>query len=179
MFRLYVALILVAEVFFLSTLPFIAPEIPFWMFFAALPVTLVIAYGIYRARNSASFRMRRLSPDEITGYRPRSAPDDGADERKSSPEELSRLIVERTAEIRRTLTESPSEIRIEMCALGYRACVNDMISLTHLTNEELENAGLLRRLVLRRARKKATDALTATRQALPQSALRATHQEQQ
>lgn len=177
MFRLYVALILLAEIIFLALLPFVAPGVPVWIFFAVLPLTLVGAYVVHRLRNSASFRMRRLSPDEITRHKPAREP--GAEKDRNTPEELSRLIVERTAEIRRTLTESPSEIRIEMCALGYRACVNDMISLTHLTNEELPNAGFLRRLVLRRARKRATDALTATREALPQSALRATRQEQQ
>lgn len=179
MYRLYVALILVAEVSCLAILPFVAPRVPIWIFFAILPLTLVVVYAIHRVRNSAAYRMRRLSPDEITRYSSpsgTSAEDGGQD---TSPEELSRLIVERTAEIRRTLTESPSEVRIEMCVLGYRACVNDMISLTHLSNEEYPNAGFLRRIALRRARKKATDALTATREALPQSALRATHQEQQ
>ena len=179
MYRLYVALILVAEIFFLAVLPFVAPGVPVWIFFAILPLTLVAAYAIHRVRNSPAFRMRRLSPDEITRHASPggSGLEDGSQDAK--PEELSRLIVERTAEIRRTLTENPSEVRIEMCALGYRACVNDMISLTHLSNEELPNAGFLRRITLRRARKKATDALTATREALPQSALRATHQEQQ
>lgn len=179
MYRLYVSLILVAEIFVLAVLSFVAPGIPVWIFFAILPLTLVATYSIHRVRNSAAFRMRRLSPDEITRY---SSPRESgveAGERETSPEELSRLIVERTAEIRRTLAETPSEIRIEMCALGYRACVNDMISLTHISNEEFPNAGFLRRIALRRARKKATDALTATREALPQSALRATHQEQQ
>ena len=27
-----------------------------------------------------------------------------------------------------------------MCALGYRACANDMITLTHLTNQALPDA---------------------------------------
>ncbi|HEX2729807.1 MAG TPA: hypothetical protein VHM16_08625 [Rubrobacteraceae bacterium] len=179
MYRLYVALILVAEISFLAVLPFVAPGIPMWISLAILPLTLVAAYAIHRIRNSAAYRMRRLSPDEITHYDSPSESGVENGEEDATPEELSRLIVERTAEIRRTLTESPSEIRIEMCALGYRACVNDMISLTHLSNEEFPNAGFLRRIALLRARKKATDALTATRKALPQSALRATHQEQQ
>jgi hypothetical protein len=54
-----------------------------------------------------------------------------------------------------------------------------MITLTHLANEELPNAGFLRRMKLRRARKKATDALVEAREALPPGALRATRQEQQ
>jgi hypothetical protein len=116
--------------------------------------------------------MRRLSPEVIASYRFRR-PD------TNSPEDLSRSIVERATEIQRTLAEEHSEIRVEMCTLGYRACVNDMITLTHLTNEELPNAGLLRRMKLRRARKKATDALAGAREALPPGALRATRQEHQ
>jgi hypothetical protein len=66
-----------------------------------------------------------------------------------------------------------------MCALGYRACANDMITLTHLTNETLPNASLLQRVRLRRARRKAIDALTGARKALPPGALRAAPQERQ
>ena len=66
-----------------------------------------------------------------------------------------------------------------MCALGYRSCVNDMITLTHLANEELPNAVPIRRMKLRRVRRKATDALSEAREALPPGALRATRQEQQ
>ena len=36
--------------------------------------------------------------------------------------------------------DAADETRIEMCALGYRACANDMISLTHLVNEALPSA---------------------------------------
>jgi hypothetical protein len=54
-----------------------------------------------------------------------------------------------------------------------------VITLTHLTNEQLPNVGLLKRMRLRRARKKATDALAEARNALPPGALRATRQEQQ
>jgi hypothetical protein len=77
------------------------------------------------------------------------------------------------------MSGSPSEIRVEMCTLGYRACVNDMITLTHLANQELPNTNLLRRFKLRRARKRATAALAEAREALPPGALRATRQEQQ
>jgi hypothetical protein len=106
------------------------------------------------------------------GFRPRR--------RAESPETLSRSIVERAGEIRRSLTELPTdETRIEMCALGYRACANDMITLTHLVNEALPAAPLVERLKLRRARKRAIDALAEAREALPPEALRASRQEQQ
>ena len=172
MFRLFVALILVAEIAALAVLRVVAPGVPVLALAMVVPLTLVIAFLAHYWANSTTYRISRLSPEAIVAYRRRRpAPD--------SPEELSRSIVERTTEIRRTLAESSSEIRVEMCTLGYRACVNDMITLTHLANEELSNAGLLRRFKLRRARKKAIDALAGARDALPPGALRATRQEHQ
>lgn len=139
----------------------------------AIPPTLVVAYVARRALQRPSARARRLSPQAIATYR--GMRQDESD----SLESLSHSIVERAAEIRRTLAENPSEIRVEMCTLGYRACANDMITLTHRINEELAHSSLLRRLKLRRIRKKATDALAGARGALPPGALRATRQEQQ
>lgn len=175
MFRLYVALIVAVEVILLVLLPLISPGAPVLLLAPILPLTLVGALILRWFVNRPAYRMRHLSPEEILRHRAANAPEN----RSPAPEELSSFIVERTAEIRRTLAESPSEVQVEMCALGYRACVNDMITLTHLANEELPNANFLRRFVLRRARKKATDALTQTREALPASVLRATRQEQQ
>ena len=173
MFRLFVALILAAEVVALAVLDRVAPDVPVLALSPVVPLTLGVALLLRRAFNSAAFRARRLSPEAIAGYRRSRSP------AKNSPEELSRSIVERASEIRRALAESPSEIRVEMCALGYRACANDMITLTHLTNEELPYAGFFRRMKLRRSRKRATDALAAAREALPPGALRATRQEHQ
>ena len=172
MFRLFVALILVAEIAALAVLRVVAPGVPVLTLAVVIPLTLGVALLIRYWANSTAYRISRLSPEAIVGYRKqRPAPD--------SPEELSRSIVERTTEIRRTLAESTSEIRVEMCTLGYRACANDMITLTHLSNEELANANFSRRFKLRRARKKAIDALAGAREALPPGALRATRQEQQ
>ena len=171
-FGLFVALILAAEVVALVVLGIVAPDVPVLTLVPGVPLTLLVALLARRWFDSAAFRMHRLSPEAIIGQRVRRPATD-------SPEDLSRSIVERATEIRRTLAESPSEIRIEMCTLGYRACVNDMITLTHLTNQELPNTNFLRRLNLRRARKKATDALAGAREALPPGALRATRQEQQ
>jgi hypothetical protein len=172
MFRLFVALILVTEIVALAVLEILAPGAPVLALVPVVPLTLVVALLAQWGLNSASYRIRRVSPEAITGHRYQLPATD-------SPEDLSRSIVERATEIRRTLAESPSEIRVEMCTLGYRACVNDMITLTHLANEELPNSGFLRRMKLRRARKKATDALAGAREALPPGALRATRQEQQ
>lgn len=104
------------------------------------------------------YRTRRLSPGKIVGY-------EGSDE-PTSPEELSRSIIERAAEIRRTLEGSPSEIRVEMCTLGYRACVNDAIALTRMVDEEIAKAGTVRRLRLRVARHRATKSVCRVRKAL-------------
>jgi hypothetical protein len=175
MFRLYVASILAVELTALATLSAVAPRTAL-LLSAVVPLTLVAAI-LARRRFESPIRRnltRRLSPEAIAGYRPRRPATD------DTPEGLSRSIVERAEEIRRALEESPSdEVRIEMCALGYRACANDMITLTHLTNETLPNASLLQRMRLNRARRKAIDALTGARKALPPGALRTTPQERQ
>ena len=165
-------MVLVVEIVALAVLEVAAPDAPVLALAPVVPLTLVVALLARWVLKSEPYRMRRLSPEVIAGYRYRPPATD-------SPEDLSRSIIERASEIRRTLAEEYSEIRVEMCALGYRACVNDMITLTHLANEELPNAGFLRRMKLRRARKKATDALVEAREALPPGALRATRQEQQ
>ncbi len=173
MYRLFVALILAAEVVALFVLERVAPGAPVLALVPLVPLTLVAALLLRWALDSTAFRTRRLSPEAIAGYVGSQRP------AKTSPEELSRSIVERAEEISRALAESPSEIRVEMCTLGYRACANDMITLTHLTNEELPYAGFLRRIKLRRSLKRATDALAAARAALPPGALRTTRQEHQ
>jgi hypothetical protein len=172
-FRLFVALILAAEVLALAVLDRVAQGVPVLAFSPVVPLTLVAALFLRWALDSTAYRARRLSPEAIAGYKGSRGP------AENSPEELSRSIVERADEIRRALAGSPSEIRVEMCALGYRACANDMITLTHLTNEELPHAEFLRRMKLRRSRKRATDALAAARAALPPGALRTTRQEHQ
>ena len=172
MFRLSVALILAAEIAALALLKFVVSDAPVVLLSLSVPVTLIVALLARRALESPALGARRLSPQAIVSYRAIRQDDD-------SPEELSRSIVERATEIQRTLAESPSEIRVEMCTLGYRACVNDMITLTHRINEELPTSTFFERLKLRRARKKATDALAGAREALPPGALRATRQEQQ
>ena len=173
MFKLVVALVLVVEVVGLLLLTLVVRDFPVWVLVPLVPLTVGIALVARRELESPAHRLRRLSPEAIVGYRPRRRQDE-------SPENLSRSIVERAAEIRRSLTELPAdETRVEMCALGYRACANDMITLTHLVNEALPNAPLLQRLKLRRARKKAIDALAEAREAIPSEALRASRQEQQ
>jgi len=172
MFKLGVALVLVVEVVGLLLLTLVAPGVPVWVLVPLVPLTVGIALVARRELESPAHRLRRLSPEAIVGHRPRR--------RAESPESLSRSIAERASEIRRSLTELPAdETRVEMCALGYRACADDMITLTHLVSEAIPNAPLVERLKLRRARKRAIDALAEAREALPPEALRASRQEQQ
>ncbi len=172
MFKLGVALVLAVEVVGLLLLTLVVENFPIWVLVPLVPLTVGIALVARRELESPAHRLRRLSPEAIVGHRPRR--------RAESPESLSRSIVERADEIHRSLTELPAdETRVEMCALGYRACANDMITLTHLVSEALPNAPLLHRLKLRRARKRAIDALAEAREAIPPEALRASRQEQQ
>jgi len=172
MFKLYLTSILVAEVVALAALEFLAPGVVRLSFLVPIiPLTLVVAFIIRRRFGGPAYGIHRLSPQAIAGYRTRAPT-------TNSPEALSRAIVERAEEIQHALEESPSdEVRVEMCALGYRACANDMITLTHLINDALPNASFLKRAKLRRNRKKAIDALANARKALPPGALRTAPQE--
>ena len=173
MFKLYLTSILVAEVVAVAALAFLRPGGLELYLLPLIPLTLVVAYIIRRRFSGPTYSIHRLSPQAIAGYRAR-------DPATNSPEALSRAIVERAEEIQHALEESPSdEVRVEMCTLGYRACANDMITLTHLINEALPTASFLRRVKLRRSRKKAIDALSEARRALPPGALRTAPQERQ
>lgn len=173
MFKLRVASVIVVEVVGFLALTLAMPGVPVWPLVLLVPLTFGIALVVRRELESPAHRLRRLSPEAITGHRPRRPA-------AETPESLSRSIVERAGEIRRSLAESPADgTRVEMCALGYRACANDMITLTHLVNGALPDAPLLQRLRLNRARKRAIDALAEARAALPPEALRASRQEQQ
>ena len=173
MFKLYLTSILVAEVVAVAALAFLRPGGLELYLLPLIPLTLVVAYIIRRRFSGPTYGIHRLSPQAIAGYRAR-------DPATNSPEALSRAIVERAEEIQHALEESPSdEVRVEMCTLGYRACANDMITLTHLINEAVPTASFLRRVKLRRSRKKAIDALSEARRALPPGALRTAPQERQ
>ena len=169
MFKLYLTSILVAEVVVLAVLAMTSGVAPYLI--AIIPLTLLVAFILRRIFGGRVRGLRRLSPEAIVDYRSRVS-------RSDSPEALSRAIVERAEEIQKSLEESPSdEVRIEMCAIGYRACANDMITLTHLTNEALPNASFIRRFRLRHSRKRAIDSLSEARKALPPGALRPATQE--
>jgi len=172
MTKLHLTLVLAVETVVIGLLWFLVSGSLALLLVPILPLTLVVALLLHYVMGNPGYRARRLSPEVIVGYRTRERETD-------TPEELSRRIVERADEIHRTLLESPSEVQVEMCALGYRACINDMITLTHLINEESKSASPVKRLRLRSARRRATDSLSVAREAMPPGALRATRQEQQ
>lgn len=174
MFEILVALILVAGVVGLILLPTFAPDVLILILAPLVPLAVILAFVIYPKVKSFSYRRWSITPQRITSGGQQALPSAG-----SIPEDLSSSIIERATEIRRAMKVKTSDIQVEMCALGYRACVNDMITLTHLVNLELSEAGFVRRMKLRRARRRATDALSAARQTLPPGVLRATRQEQQ
>lgn len=134
-------------------------------------IVVTFGYVFRRSRASRNTSARRLSPEMIARYV-------GDERRELAPEELSRSIVERSERIQLTLLQVPSEVEVDMCALGYRACVEDMITLTHQIGQETEHAGPLRRARLRTARRRATESLYRLRQTLPPGALNETHQQQ-
>jgi hypothetical protein len=105
-------------------------------------------------------QVRAISPGSIVGY---VDPGDAVD-----PEHLSEQIAECAYQIYRTLSEHPSELEADMCALGYRACVGDMFTLVHLLDKELSSAGTIRRLRLEVARRRAVRSLSRACAALPQ-----------
>jgi hypothetical protein len=125
--------------------------------------------AVRRGLNSSAYKLRNLSPEKIAAHH--------NEDQNPSVEQISASIIERATHIKRALDEEPSEIETEMCALGYRKCANDMITLTHLVNEEMPGSPLLRRWRLKRCRKGAIESLSAVRESLPPGVLKATRQE--
>ena len=176
MFKLCIALILIVEITALVLLSLFVSETLVLFLTPLVLVTIVLTFVLYPRFGGFSYRAWRLTPEKIAAHKPQ---DDSRTSQENNPIFLSRSIVERATEIRRAMLASPSEAEVEICALGYHACVNDMITLTHIANEELSNAGFLRRMKLNRSRRRATEALSGARTALPPEALRTRHQEKQ
>jgi hypothetical protein len=102
---------------------------------------------------------RRISPEKLLRY--------GEGEEHMPPERLCRHILECSYEIRRTLLGQTSGVEVRMCMLGYRACVNDSITLGRLIDKELPESGPVRRLRLAMIRRQATHSLARTREVIP------------
>ncbi len=109
------------------------------------------------------YRARKLSPEKIVGHE--------APEEQRSPGQLSRQIVERSEQIHRALRKAPSEAEVEMYALGYQACANDLATLNRLVEEKLPKSGLIRRARFKVARRRAAGSLSRLHEAFPGGAL--------
>lgn len=116
---------------------------------------------------SRVYRGFRLSPERII--------DCQKSVQTGTPETLSKQIVERSEQIHKTLLNTDLQIEAEMCVLGYKSCVADMLLLVGRIEEELPEAGYIRRHWLKAARREAEDSLSKTREVLPPSTVRVLH----
>lgn len=110
-----------------------------------------------------SYLGRMLRP-ELT---PESVIRPCAPEVPETPERLAEHITESTDQIRRTLLKKPSELELEMCAVGYAKCAEDAITLVRLVQEETKSSCPLRQLKMKVALQQATDSLFRAREAFP------------
>jgi SPW repeat-containing protein len=113
------------------------------------------------------YQARRISPEKLVRYRELEEP--------MSPEQLCWHLVECSREIRRTLREQTSGVEVGKCLLGYRACVNDSITLNRLIDKELPDSGPFRRLRLEFIRRQAAHSLARTREVIPPGVPHAWH----
>lgn len=139
----------------------------------AMAVLLVVAFvaatgalrllaALARERRTL-YRARKLTPEKVVGYkRPAHTEED--------PNLMSRRIVERSEQIRRSLRAGPSEVEIAMCTLGYSACADDLLTLIELANKMPPECGPIGRLRMRAAVRLATNSLANTRKAFRQYA---------
>ena len=96
-----------------------------------------------------------------------------------NPDRLAKQIVECSDQICRTLLGKLSGLEVQMCALGYRTCTDNMITLVRLVDEELEKSGPIRWLRFKRALRRATESLSQAHEAFPPETLRIPHQKEQ
>ena len=113
------------------------------------------------------YQARRISPEKLVRYEKQEEP--------MSPEQLCWHLVECSREIRRTLRERTSGVEAEMCILGYRACVNEGITLSCLIDKELPESGPVRRLRLEMIRRQAAHSLVRAREVIPPGVPHAWH----
>jgi hypothetical protein len=133
--------------------------IPFSLFTArqALPwLILTVALGLSALIGRHSLprswrRVRKISPEQVLDHK--------SSEEPVGPRMLCRRIVERAEQIRRAMLEGPSEIEIDMCAMGYGACLEDMGLLINFVKAELPGCTPIQRLRLRALRRKSTRAI--------------------
>jgi hypothetical protein len=137
--------------------------------FAVAALLVIASLAAARARSSlrdlvrawrTAHRRRNLTPQKIVGYEGPARPEE-------TPDLISRRIVERSEQIRRALAAKPSEVEVTMCAIGYSACVHDLLALSRLVKVRSSTCGPIRQLRMRVALGRAADSLARTRKALP------------
>jgi hypothetical protein len=148
---------------------------PFVLGFGGLPAASALIAGVLLVATGEPLRalfglaasarvallvydLKTLSPRQVSSFQGRCA--------SPGPELLARRIVECSSQIRATMLEDPSEDEIKTCIVGYRSCVNDMVTLVAMVAQERPKSGVLRRLKLRMARGEARHALACAREGL-------------
>ena len=135
----------------------------------AMADTLSLAFDLssWIHAQKLCYQARRISPGMLLRY--------GKREEHMHPERLCRHIVECSYQIRRTLFAQTSGVEVGMCILGYRACVNDSITLNRLIDKEMPESGPVRRLKLEMIRRQAGHSLARAREVIPPGVPHAWH----
>jgi hypothetical protein len=131
--------------------------------------TLILAFdflGWIHAQR-LRYQARRISPEKLLRC--------SGCEKHVPPERLCRHTVECSYEIRRTLLGQTSGTEVGLCILGYRACLNDGVTLNRLIDKELPEPHPLRRLRLKIARRQVAHSLLRAREVLPPRSPQARH----
>lgn len=131
-------------------------------------VVFIMDLAVSLGRGRTLRRLRRASVGRIASASP-------YEEARPGVAETSRSVAERAAEMVRTLRGSPSEIELEMCALGYQRCTEDVLRLARMVEEQRARCGVLRRLLLELYMIRASAALCRVHEAFPESAERINH----
>jgi hypothetical protein len=138
--RMLLATVLAAELLVTVGVLVVASRPAASVAFAALPATALSWILAHHLLWAPPWHARRLHPGMVARY--------GGSEKLLGSGRLCEQIGERCDRIRRTLSEAPSETEIEMCAIGYRICLDDMVTATETIERESSKAGSLRRLSL-------------------------------
>jgi hypothetical protein len=126
-----------------------------------LAVTSSLAFDLssWMHAQKLRYQARRISPGMLLRF--------GEREEHMHSDQLCRYIVESSCQIRQTLLGQTSRVEVGMCILGYRACVNDSITLNRLIGKEMPESGPFRRLRLEMIRRQASHSLACAREVIP------------
>lgn len=150
--------------------PDLAPSLAFWIVGAlvlASADTARTAFDLANLFRSGHLRYRALTLTPERLIKPGLA----VTEEPTTPERLARRITDSSNRIHRTLLGRASGPEVDLCAMGYRACAEDLVSLADLVRRESGKSGALRRLRLRAALRRAAEALSRARESFPTETL--------